>query len=242
MLRKQKRAQEQAKHIFLREDDEDPYFVLMCLLSDLKAMREYIKEVWQEYKDGKVDLVTASLTTNATFDIIRTYEDDFPGISKLLSDYSRTIRLILSRSLDKTADSYALFFTPCTVLANIELRHLGMVGESLAKVDEIAELTFANAFYFLNGPRHVIVQRRKGKMLTIDVDLDPYGKYSFDQEREELSPASRFLEDIQILSNYAKFVYICEEFPQYTVDHFTMQWRDEFAKSGDKTITLAQAF
>jgi hypothetical protein len=59
-LKKKKKAREQAKQIYFRDEDEDPHFVLMCLLSDLQATRKYIKEVWQEYKEAKVDLVTVS--------------------------------------------------------------------------------------------------------------------------------------------------------------------------------------
>jgi hypothetical protein len=64
-LKKKKKCKQQ--HATLEEDDysleenEDPFFVLMCLLSDLKSMREYIREIWQEYKDGKVDLITVSV-------------------------------------------------------------------------------------------------------------------------------------------------------------------------------------
>ena len=108
LLKKKKRAKQQAKHIYLQDYDEDPYFVLLCLLSDLKATRAYIKEVWHEYYNGTVDLITASLTTNATFDIIRTYEDDFPGLSSLLRDYSKTMKLVLSRSLNNADEACAL--------------------------------------------------------------------------------------------------------------------------------------
>lgn len=68
-------------------------------------MRDYIKEVWQKYREkivggpssgaevGYANILTrrqAILTTNATFDITRTYEDDFPAVSALLSNYSKT--------------------------------------------------------------------------------------------------------------------------------------------------------
>jgi hypothetical protein len=60
MLKKKKKSRQQASKAYLLDVDEDRYFVLMCLLSDLKSMRGYIKEVWQEYRDGKVDLITVS--------------------------------------------------------------------------------------------------------------------------------------------------------------------------------------
>lgn len=61
LLKKKTKAKKSAKDYYLADDEqEDPYFVLMCLLSDLKSMRDYIKEIWQEYKDEKLDLITVS--------------------------------------------------------------------------------------------------------------------------------------------------------------------------------------
>jgi hypothetical protein len=59
-IKKKKKKKPKRASPFI-EEEEDPYFVLMCLLSDLKAMRKYAKEIWQEYKDGKTDLITVSL-------------------------------------------------------------------------------------------------------------------------------------------------------------------------------------
>jgi hypothetical protein len=69
--KKNKKVKEHMKKLHLSEDeDEDPYFVLMCLLSDLKSIREYLKEVWHEYKAGKVDLITVSLGIEERCDCI----------------------------------------------------------------------------------------------------------------------------------------------------------------------------
>jgi hypothetical protein len=242
-LRKhKKKLRKQGKQTELQKDEEDPYFVLICLLSDLKSMRDYIKEIWREYREGKVDLVTVSLTTNAAFDIIRTYEDDFPAISSLLADYSRTLKLMLSRNLDQTDKGLAFFFAPSTDIARLKKEELRAVAETLARIPDVACLTFANAYYFLNGPRHLIVRRQKGKMVNVIKDEEPFGKYRPDQNRRELSPVQQFEEDIQILTDFARKVYTNEKFEPATYDHFTNQWVHEFAKTGDKTITLAQVF
>lgn len=55
--RRRKKAKERMQQACLvEESDDDPYFALICLLFDLESMREYIREVWMDYKDGKVDL------------------------------------------------------------------------------------------------------------------------------------------------------------------------------------------
>jgi hypothetical protein len=176
------------------------------------------------------------------FDIIRTYEEDFPGISSLLSDWSQTTKLILTRQMEGCDQVLAMFFNPCTTLADLRLDDLRAIERSISKIPETVDLTFAVAFYFLSGPRHLIVQRGdKGMMDTIDEDVDLFGAYNSEQDRNQLDFAQLFLEDMQILANYAKYVYKWEDWSNYTVDHFTMQWKDEFAKTSNKTITLAQA-
>lgn len=55
-----KKKRKKAKKAVNLSEEEDPFFVLMCLLSDLKAMRKYVKELWQEYKQGTTDLITVS--------------------------------------------------------------------------------------------------------------------------------------------------------------------------------------
>lgn len=60
LLKKRKKAREASKCFYLDDAEEDPYFVLVCLLKDLKCMRDYVKELWQKYKECKSDLVTVS--------------------------------------------------------------------------------------------------------------------------------------------------------------------------------------
>ncbi|KAK6526597.1 hypothetical protein TWF694_005179 [Orbilia ellipsospora] len=46
------------------KDISEPFFIVYCLLLDLNRIRDYIKELWVEYKDGKLDAMTAGVTTN----------------------------------------------------------------------------------------------------------------------------------------------------------------------------------
>src|ERR1700744_762765 len=43
----------------------------MCFLYDLSLARQFIRELWQAYKDRKVDLATAAITTNVALGTIR---------------------------------------------------------------------------------------------------------------------------------------------------------------------------
>lgn len=60
--KRKERAKKQGLQDFclLDDIDADPNFVLMCLLSDLQSIREYVKGIWREYNEGKVDLITVS--------------------------------------------------------------------------------------------------------------------------------------------------------------------------------------
>jgi hypothetical protein len=195
-------------------------------------------------------LSKASLTTNATFDIIRTYQDDFPAITTLLNDYSEAVRMILLRHLPEADEGLASFFKPCTKLSDFNQLDIETIGQSLSTIPEVAESIFASAFYFLHGPRHSIVQWKGSTkwedMHTNDEKLYPFGKYRPEQDRNKLTTAERLQQDVQILASFAKHVYLTkekeEEFSRSTWDHVTLQWRNEFAKTGDKIITLAQAF
>jgi hypothetical protein len=60
------RDQEESKveQDFYLEEHEDPYFILMCLLADLQSVRKYVKDIWIDYKAGKVDLMTVSVVND----------------------------------------------------------------------------------------------------------------------------------------------------------------------------------
>jgi hypothetical protein len=53
-----KRLHAYTQENFYLDEDEDPYFVLHCLLLDLDSLREYLKGLWSDYREGKVDLTT----------------------------------------------------------------------------------------------------------------------------------------------------------------------------------------
>lgn len=52
-------------------------FAASALFRDINKLYEHAKQIWYQYRDGKIDLMTASLTSNTAIDIIRRLEDDF---------------------------------------------------------------------------------------------------------------------------------------------------------------------
>ncbi|KAI9710111.1 MAG: hypothetical protein M1820_002913 [Bogoriella megaspora] len=47
------------------EDDLELAFATFCFFEDLHTIQEYLRSLWSRYKDRKIDLVTASLVSNA---------------------------------------------------------------------------------------------------------------------------------------------------------------------------------
>lgn len=59
--------------------EEDEFFALCCMFEDLNRLRSYLEKVWTKYRDNRLDLVTASVTTNTAIQhAIRTQEEIFP--------------------------------------------------------------------------------------------------------------------------------------------------------------------
>lgn len=52
-------------------------FAASSLFQDIEKIHSHVKTVWQSYKDGKVDLMTAAITSNTAIDIVRRLEQDF---------------------------------------------------------------------------------------------------------------------------------------------------------------------
>jgi hypothetical protein len=58
------------------DDTYDRIFEVFCFFEDLHRLQDFLNETWRQYKRGEIDLLTASLTTNAAFDIIRREEEE----------------------------------------------------------------------------------------------------------------------------------------------------------------------
>ncbi|KAI9091296.1 hypothetical protein DFS34DRAFT_329689 [Phlyctochytrium arcticum] len=72
----------------VEEDDSEVFFSVYCLFKDLANIRAFIQDLWKEYKAGKVDLVTASVTTNTALEMIHDLQEDFTTLHPLIEDYA----------------------------------------------------------------------------------------------------------------------------------------------------------
>ncbi|TVY87900.1 hypothetical protein LAWI1_G008034 [Lachnellula willkommii] len=74
--------------------EEEKLFAIFCLFDDLWRLREYVAELWLDYKNGELDLVTAAITTNTAFQLaIRNQKESLSAFPSL--EESRSLRVVL---------------------------------------------------------------------------------------------------------------------------------------------------
>ncbi|KAF4636745.1 hypothetical protein G7Y89_g1344 [Cudoniella acicularis] len=56
---------------------EEEFIALYFYYKDLNEIRSYLKQLWKDYQDRKVDLVSVSLTTDIAIDVVERMEVDF---------------------------------------------------------------------------------------------------------------------------------------------------------------------
>ncbi|KAF2685094.1 hypothetical protein K458DRAFT_387987 [Lentithecium fluviatile CBS 122367] len=61
------------------ENLEEDFLAFYLLLSDLNKLRTEVDRKWEGYKQGMLDLVTASITTNTAVDLARSLEEECNG-------------------------------------------------------------------------------------------------------------------------------------------------------------------
>jgi len=86
-------------------DDDETYFALFCFFTDLKAIRDFILDLWRDYRAGQTDLVTASLTTNLAFGLGQRAERDLLEEFPMFKSYkdvwiSLTMEMCKQRGID----------------------------------------------------------------------------------------------------------------------------------------------
>lgn len=79
-------------------ETEDGVFASFCFLQDCDRVRRYVRSVWEDYRQRRISLPVAALTTNVAFDIIEQLHADFERIFPKHSTYEALEQLILGDS------------------------------------------------------------------------------------------------------------------------------------------------
>lgn len=175
----------------LDEDYEDGLgeriFAAFCLLEDLQRIRDLICQTWSDYRAGKFDLMSASVTTNTAIGLARQSVEDY---EKLYPD-------VTGQSLVQL-----MYVTACVMRGeDVELRQNPGDPYNMAVAD-IAEWSYLSTHVLLVSfcdvlEPEVIPSYKRGY----------YGVYNPSQDRTKMSFQEKFVEDqivlLQALPDFA---------------------------------------
>jgi hypothetical protein len=81
------------------KDNAEIAFAIFCVLKDMTDVRLFVHSTWRDYKEGKVNLVTAALTMNAATEIFQrvnaAFLEDFPDFD----DHEKVIQFLYDGSV-----------------------------------------------------------------------------------------------------------------------------------------------
>lgn len=60
----------------LSSPKEELFFTLFCFFKDLHDIQAYLVETWTEFKEGKIPITSAAVTTDLAFDIVKRKEEE----------------------------------------------------------------------------------------------------------------------------------------------------------------------
>jgi hypothetical protein len=213
--------------------EAEKFFALFCLFDDLQNLRAFLHKLWIEFGLGQVDLITASVTTNAAFQLaVRTQEEMLAAYPEC-GDY---------QSKDPAIFIFLLGFHTehrCKICPGILLTFRTGVLSSLMTVfskgtgqaeeieidDSVVVWMFAPAHQLLDSFCDVIIPNQIPLMKR-----GHFGVYNPRLDRSKLSDAQRQKQDLILL------VELLPEFcflQRYNAPHFA---KDELTRGLIKMV------
>ncbi|KAJ3296684.1 hypothetical protein HK104_001363 [Borealophlyctis nickersoniae] len=160
-------------------EESEVIFATFCLFEDLADIRRFLQQTWTDYREGRIDLITASVTTNTAVDLVRDAEEELVGLYPYLTDYEKVIDVpyvyaCVCRGEDPTA-----------IERQEDVVNLRMM--------DVAELLYIPTYSALKSLRDVINPK------YLPVYNGQFGYYNPRQNRESLTQSERMWEDRRIL-------------------------------------------
>ncbi|KAF1345901.1 hypothetical protein BDV97DRAFT_405442 [Delphinella strobiligena] len=211
------------------DEGEDVYlshlfFQAYCLFQDLHNMRAYISQIWSEYRDNKIDAMTAAVVTDNALQLARDLVDDMlAGWPDFQSDDLMLQRLVYSvASQVRGKDS-----SPSMEVGLPYSKHMGDVADWCYMPTMILLSSFADV---LEGGRLPVY--KKGY----------FGTFNPKASRARMSLSEKFAEDkILLLELLPDFCVVgMYNLPLPTSDEITSGLA-EFARTKKVTIWLSFA-
>lgn len=92
--------------VTLDTENENEAFALWCHLEDLRDVRHYVQDIWSEYSNGDVSLLTATMVTETAFGLMRIANERFVQMYQAFDDWWHLATFLcfrLTRNDAKTA-------------------------------------------------------------------------------------------------------------------------------------------
>ena len=90
-------------------EHDDTIFALWCFLEDLHDVRKSVRETWQEFADGDVSFLAASMVTDVAFGLMRCVDDEFTTTREHFKDHRRILSF---RGLTITSRRHEIWLFP----------------------------------------------------------------------------------------------------------------------------------
>lgn len=164
------------------EDDEID-FAVFCFFEDLRRIRVFLIQIWQDYKSGKIDLMTASVVSNTAFGFVQNIDAEF----------GRSNPALLSSDFHQNPifPTYMLNCTRTGVDFNLRAHPDDLYNYEMQAFGEFICLpvyVLLEAFSRVIRPKHIPLAK-KGF----------YGTYNPKSDREKMSYRQKMAEDKVIL-------------------------------------------
>ena len=120
-----KRCSETRKIVYEAETTmEEVYFAMFCFFNDLNRLREFLRNLWQQYDAGTLNLMTVSVTTNTAINIVRRAEQDLVTTFPILESYDKITRTISGLMYEIRGEDPSAPDDPDNVLTNDAILNL----------------------------------------------------------------------------------------------------------------------
>ncbi|KAF2703036.1 hypothetical protein K504DRAFT_452005 [Pleomassaria siparia CBS 279.74] len=205
------------------EGMQEDFFAFLLLLHDLNRLRNEVKTAWEGYKQGLIDLVAASITTNTAVDLARAMEDD---MKDTLQKYGGAPTML------------DMYYVASCMGAGTSVSHKERRGDDLNfKMYALADAIFIPTQRLLGGFCDAMEDGR-----TMEMKPGFYGIYNPSSDRSRKNARDRFLEDkiflLEMLTEFSTACHASEQFP--AEDELTRGLRAMF-KTKELTLSLSFA-
>ncbi|KUJ08859.1 uncharacterized protein LY89DRAFT_741693 [Mollisia scopiformis] len=150
-------------------------FAFHCLFTDLNKLRSYVERVWRDYREDKLDLITASVVTNTAVQLAIRTQDEFVASFPGTGSYK---------------DTWVTLYTEMGVKLFKEGHTFGMFNVS----EDVEDWAFRRAYSILSEFTKVL----NPKSIPM-VKRGFYGVYHPQADRTRMSRIEKQQEDVQVL-------------------------------------------